>query len=58
MKLFNFFNEAFLELKSVQWPTKEEAIKLSSYVVVISIIVGLLIFSIDYLLNIGLSYII
>lgn len=58
MKLFNFFNEAYLELKSVQWPNRDEALKLTSYVVVISTIVGLLIFSIDYLLNIGLSYII
>ena len=58
MKLFNFFNEAYSELKSVQWPNRDEALKLTSYVVVISIIVGLLIFSIDYLLNIGLSYII
>jgi preprotein translocase SecE subunit len=58
MKLINFLNEAFLELKSVQWPSKDEAIKLTSYVVVISIAVGLLIFGVDYLLNIGLSYII
>jgi preprotein translocase subunit SecE len=58
MKLMNFFNEAFLELKTVQWPTKEEAIKLTSYVVIVSIIVGILIFGIDYVLNIGLSYII
>jgi len=58
MKLMNFFNEALLELKTVQWPTKEEAIKLTTYVVIVSIIVGILIFGIDYVLNIGLSYII
>jgi len=58
MKLINFFTEAVNELKTVQWPSREEATKLTSYVVIISIIVGLLIFSIDYLLNIGLSYII
>jgi preprotein translocase subunit SecE len=58
MKLMNFFNEALLELKTVQWPTREEAIKLTTYVVIVSIIVGILIFGIDYVLNIGLSYII
>jgi len=58
MKLMNFFNDAILELKTVQWPTKEEAIKLTTYVVIVSIIVGILIFGIDYVLNIGLSYII
>lgn len=58
MKLMNFLNEAILELKTVQWPSKEEAIKLTSYVVIVSVVVGILIFGFDYLLNIGLSYII
>jgi len=58
MKLVDFFKEAYTELKTVQWPTREEALKLTSYVVIISIVVGVLIFGIDYILNIGLSYII
>jgi|APCry1669188879_1035177.scaffolds.fasta_scaffold31069_2 preprotein translocase SecE subunit len=58
MKLMNFLNEAIIELKTVQWPSKEEAIKLTSYVVIVSVVVGILIFGFDYLLNIGLSYII
>jgi preprotein translocase subunit SecE len=58
MKLLNFFNEAISELKTVQWPTKEEAVKLTTYVIIISIVVGIMIFGIDYVLNIGLSYII
>jgi preprotein translocase subunit SecE len=58
MKLMNFFNDAVSELKTVRWPSREEAIKLTTYVVIVSIIVGILIFGIDYVLNIGLSYII
>jgi preprotein translocase SecE subunit len=58
MKLLNFFNDAILELKTVQWPSRQEAVKLTTYVVIISVIVGILIFGIDYVLNIGLSYII
>jgi preprotein translocase SecE subunit len=58
MKLMNFFTEAISELKTVQWPTREETIKLTTYVVIISVVVGIMIFGIDYLLNIGLSYII
>jgi preprotein translocase subunit SecE len=58
MKLMNFFGDAVTELKTVQWPSKEETIKLTSYVLVISVIVGILIFGVDYILNIGLSYII
>jgi preprotein translocase subunit SecE len=58
MKLINFFKEAYTELKTVQWPNREETIKLTTYVVITSIIVGILIFGIDSVLNIGLSYII
>jgi preprotein translocase subunit SecE len=58
MKLFSFIQEAISELKTVQWPSKEETIKLTSYVILVSLVVGLLITGIDYLLNLGFSYII
>lgn len=58
MKILDYFKESFTELKSVQWPTKEEVKKLTVYVIISSIIIGILIAGIDYLLNLGLSYII
>lgn len=58
MKLISFFKESFEELKSVQWLNKEEAKKLTQYVIIISILVGILVTGIDYILNLGLSYII
>ncbi len=58
MKLISFFKESFEELKSVQWLNKEEAKKLTQYVIIISILVGILVMGIDYILNLGLSYII
>ncbi|NBO36641.1 preprotein translocase subunit SecE [bacterium] len=58
MKLISFFRESFEELKSVQWLNKEEAKKLTQYVIIISILVGILVMGIDYILNLGLSYII
>ena len=36
----------------------EETIKLTTYVIIVSLVVGLLITGIDYLLNLGFSYII
>jgi preprotein translocase subunit SecE len=58
MKLFSFIQDAVSELKTVQWPTREETIKLTTYVVVVSLIVGIIITGIDYVLNLGISYII
>jgi preprotein translocase SecE subunit len=58
ISIFSFFKESFEELKSVQWLNKEDAKKLTQYVIIISILVGILVTGIDYILNLGLSYII
>jgi preprotein translocase SecE subunit len=58
MKLLSFIQDAASELKTVQWPNKDETIKLTTYVIGVSVLVGLIITGIDYLLNSGLSYII
>ena len=58
MKLKSFLLDAFSELKAVEWPTRQEAIKFTTYVIIISLATGVVISGIDYLLNLGLSYII
>jgi preprotein translocase subunit SecE len=58
MKILDFLKESLVELKTVQWPTKDEIKKLTIYVVVSSILIGILVSGIDFLLNLGLSYII
>jgi preprotein translocase subunit SecE len=58
MKILDFLKDSYQELKTVQWPTRQEAIRMTIIVVVTSVLVGFLITGIDYLLNIGLSYII
>jgi len=58
MKILDFLKEAWNELLTVRWPSKDEVKQLTIYVVVSSIILGILISGIDYLLNLGLSYII
>jgi preprotein translocase subunit SecE len=43
------------ELKKVTWPTKKETIRLTSIVIIISLIIGLYIGIIDVLLTKGLE---
>jgi preprotein translocase SecE subunit len=58
MKIVSFIKDSYIELKSVQWLSKEEVKKLTQHVIIISILVGIIVMGIDYILNIGLSYII
>ncbi len=45
-----FIKEVVSELKKVTWPTREELIKLTAVVIVLSLIVGIFIGSLDILL--------
>jgi preprotein translocase subunit SecE len=58
MKILDFLKESLIELKTVQWPTKDEIKKLTIYVIISSILIGILVSGIDFVLNLGLSYII
>lgn len=44
-----FFNEVVAELKKVTWPTRNETLKLTAVVIVISIVVGAFIGGLDSL---------
>lgn len=54
---FNFFNNITDELKKVSWPTRQETIKLTSIVIIVSLIIGLYVGIIDVLLAKGLQFI-
>ncbi|MBI3385321.1 preprotein translocase subunit SecE [Candidatus Gottesmanbacteria bacterium] len=47
-----FFSEVKAELAKVVWPSKEETIRLTGIVIVISLVVGLFIGALDYILTI------
>ena len=49
------FKDVIEELKKVTWPTKQQTIRLTSVVIVISLIIGLYIGIIDVLLTKGLE---
>lgn len=45
----NFFGEVRLELSRVTWPTREETVKLTLTVFIVSAIVGAYVGGLDYL---------
>ena len=47
----NFLREVRDELKKVVWPTKEEVIRLTGVVILISLFVGLFLGGVDFILT-------
>ncbi|EKD99653.1 MAG: hypothetical protein ACD_22C00216G0006 [uncultured bacterium] len=44
-----FFKEAYQELLRVQWPSKKDTIRLTLYVIGVSLATGILVSGLDYL---------
>jgi preprotein translocase subunit SecE len=57
-KPVRFVQESAAELKKVVWPTKEQVVRLTLLVLVVSAATGLLIGGLDYLFTKLLSFII
>ena len=53
----NFATDIIDELKKVSWPTKAETIRLTTIVIIVSLIIGLYVGIIDILLAKGLEII-
>ena len=47
----NFLREVRDELQKVVWPTRDEIIRLTGVVILVSLIVGIFLGSIDYILT-------
>ncbi|MCX7956130.1 MAG: preprotein translocase subunit SecE [Patescibacteria group bacterium] len=52
-----FFGELIEELKKVEWPDRRKTIKLTTIVIIVSLIIGIYIGIIDILLTKGLEFI-
>jgi len=50
-KVSSFLKEVQAELKKVVWPTRQQAIRLTIIVVVVSLVVGLYVGMLDYALT-------
>jgi preprotein translocase subunit SecE len=57
-KITAYFKESVTELKRVQWPSKEDTIRLTGYVIGVSAVVGLLVTLFDFIFKklLGLIY--
>ena len=47
-KRFRFFRDTISELRKVVWPTRQETIRLTLIVLAVCIVVGIILFAIDY----------
>jgi preprotein translocase SecE subunit len=54
-KVIEFVNQSMDELKRIQWPSKKETIRLTGYVIGVSLGVGLFVMLFDYLFAQGLT---
>lgn len=54
----SWFQELKGEFAKITWPTKQSLVKESTAVLIIAVAMGFLIAGIDWLLQIGLSYIV
>lgn len=52
-----FIKETREELRQVKWPTKDEVIRLTSIVIIVSLIVGMYIGGLDFLFTSTMTYI-
>ena len=48
-KVVNFVNQTVEELKKIRWPSRKETIRLTGYVIGVSLGVGLFVMFFDYL---------
>ena len=57
-KIKKFFLESYAEFKKVSWPSKKESIRLTAYVIGVSLGVALFVWLVDLLLKEGLAQLI
>ncbi|MBT6401808.1 preprotein translocase subunit SecE [candidate division WWE3 bacterium] len=47
-KIVNFIKESIAEFKKVQWPTKKQTVRLTSFVIGVSFITGIYVSGLDF----------
>ncbi len=57
-KISNFLKQTKAELKKVTWPTKDQTIRLTIVVILVSLVVSLYLGSLDYIFNQILKYVV
>ena len=57
MKIVQFFKESVAELKKVVWPTREDVVSSVKVVLISTVIVALLLGSLDMLFTAGFNFV-
>jgi preprotein translocase SecE subunit len=57
-KIINFIKNSKKEFEKVEWPSKKETLRLTGYVIGVSLSIGLLVMGLDYIFKAGLNYLI
>ena len=57
-KVRNFLKGSYEELRKVEWPSKKATIRLTAYVIGVSLLVGLFVAGVDYFFKEALTYIV
>jgi preprotein translocase subunit SecE len=57
-RVVNYFRETFYELKKVSWPTRSEALNLTTMVIVVTLFLSVVLSIMDWLFEQGFSLII
>jgi transcription termination/antitermination protein NusG len=55
--ILDFFNSIVVELKKVDWPTREKTLRFTAIVVIISFVIGFLITGLDLLYTHAFEYV-
>ena len=58
MKITEFFSQTKAELKKVTWPTKDQTIKLTIVVILVSLVVSFYLGALDYIFNEALKLVV
>lgn len=56
--LIRFLKNSKKEFEKVEWPSKKETLRLTGYVIGVSLGIGLLVMGLDYVFKAGLNYLI
>ncbi len=54
-KLFNYFREAYIEMKKVTWPTKKETYRYTMLVIGVSLVMAAFLGGLDYLFSFSIE---
>ncbi|OGC49917.1 preprotein translocase subunit SecE [candidate division WWE3 bacterium RIFCSPHIGHO2_01_FULL_40_23] len=53
--MLSFFKEAYYELTKVNWPDKKQTVRLTQYVIGVSLVVGIYVAILDAVFGLGLE---